>query len=498
MIEFLFYRKYQDYKAKHNDLVSVYDEFYNDIINYYDSSRRKVYDLKTIKDKVLYTFIYNISSSSNSLIKDTLIDLNGPWDALLLRNIIESILYYRLLFCFELGNKYYELFYYHHHIFEYSFTKKYHIYTKQEKLSDGNIRRYENSIKLFTSVHQIDKNQAEKILRRRTGWTFGIKGNKTIGTKVIAKLCKEDFLLDLLSRGNLNSIVHLDKKKILLTHEEVFYLMAYVVSILEEINKKLNNKIKKVSLYQLRMGYAKQMTQQRIISKYKPLYDSLGQNKLFKQILKKESKHDIFKELFDADTRFGFECQAYAAGYSYVFVSQLEIVTYILKIINEYGDEFHKTHVGDLTVLFLNMETDFAFGYENEYKMKYRYFIDELLLAFVGEKVNFKFEEFLSKQLVTLGVDEDYGSLIKALYNESCNFVHPNVYGYLGYYSFNNQYTLEYVYSTYHLLQHCVQNYLQKLPISINIYNEINCKLNQLNEKLTNRIKVANEYKSTV
>ena len=68
------------------DITVKLDEYYNKIVNYYDSSREKCGRVKSITDNVIYTFVYNISSSCNSIIKNYLLDERSPSDALLVRN----------------------------------------------------------------------------------------------------------------------------------------------------------------------------------------------------------------------------------------------------------------------------------------------------------------------------------------------------------------------------------------------------------------------------
>lgn len=494
MIERLFYNKYINFRNEQGALSHIYSSYYDNFVNYYDASRAKVNKLNTIKDKVLYTLMYNISSSAMSFLKTLLLNTAGPSEALMIRNMIESVLYYILLFESNIDKKFYEVFFYHHYVYEYNFVNEFHMEHFKEDLKEALVQRRNLAIQHFSKVHEVNIEKAEKILRMRNGWTYCIKGTKPLSTSKIADYVGEEFLLDILQNHKLNEAIHIDSYNVEIPHETLTYLFAYSLTILMRLNDITNLKVKSKSMFQLRKEYSQNIIENKIAPKYEWMYKAINQSKLYKEITKQNLKIDPLKDLFDADNRFGFECQAYAAGYSYVFEKQLELIKTIDGVLERYGTIDVRERVSRLTHVFVIMSTDFAFGFENEYKIKFRYFVEQLIYAFFKRKTNRGFEKFILDELRKLDISDANLNFATSLYHESCNFVHPSVYGYLGHFSMDLEYTFEYVFVASNLLRVCLFTYLKGIPLTTQIYNQILESYKECEKAINNRTQFASKY----
>ncbi|PAT01061.1 hypothetical protein CI105_08590 [Candidatus Izimaplasma bacterium ZiA1] len=496
--ELYFFDRYVHNFKKFEPVMAMFDYLYDEFINVYDVTRKDITKIKTGKDIVLYTFLYNLSSSASSLLKDYLLDIRSLTEPLMIRNIIETIVIFNTIWKHENRDKYMELFFLHHYLQEYNFIVNHNVKIYGESVSPNILSMYELAMKKFVEFHNVKPSEANKIFQKRMGWAYRIIPEKN-NCKItdLVRLSEDIYLKEIYLNKNLNSIIHLRDFDFNIDGITLVGVFKLVEVNIDKLCRILNIRRKKKTVYQLSNEFSETIYRNNIEPIYKPLYEKFGLNDLYKQTIKKMRKNNDLNDFFKASTRFEFESKAYSAGYSRVFEMKVRKNLFVFDESERLFNHVSCKEIHELHMVMLNMESDLAFGFENEYKLKYRYFVDLLIYVFNGSSVQSSFENFISQKLRSC-LDEVESNHHFSLYHESCNFVHPNVYGYYGQYSRKLEYINGYYVSIMRLYNVFYYQMLSRVPLSTKVYNEHMYATKLFDDKINLLLKRAKTYNQTV
>ncbi|MBI9008983.1 MAG: hypothetical protein JEZ05_03040 [Tenericutes bacterium] len=489
---------YYSNRKKDNNI--SFEEAYEKTMQYFDETRKKVNLLKSMRDIVLYSFLYNISSSLNSIIKNHLLGLVSLSTPLMIRNIIESIIVYKNIFMNLNSDRYIEGYFLSHFFFEEQFSKLYFEQAQEKTLNREFITSIENAIERLSKIYSInDKALVKKLFSKRMGWTYGmLKNNSYSSMSILIKNIDDDYISKMYFDLNLNKVVHLHDFTFDINLIDLNIFITFALKIFKEIDSRVEIKVEKKTMKQLRTEYSKAIFETHFKKKYTGIAKQLGKENWYEYEIKKINRKDELKDLFKGETRFEFECIAYAGGYSPTFNHYSMILLYIKYIITQFGNNDSKKHIDTYIDLLTDMESDIAFGFHNEYKIKFRYFVDFSIYFFLGIKTQNKFEKFVSESLTKTGFGEKYKIFSMSLYNESCNFVHPNIYGYWGHYSQQVMNIWEYHQVADSIIFSMVEVHLKRFPYSISTYNSLRELLYEIVGEYNRVSSIFNKYSFTI
>lgn len=482
--ELYFYDRYKSNLKEHETVMLMFDYLYDEFISVYDITRKNITKLTKVKDIVLYTFLYNLASSASSLLKDYLLDIRALTEPLMIRNIIETIVIFNTIWKHENRDKYIELFFLHHNLQEYNFIVHHNVRIYGESVAPNTLKNYELAMERFIEFHDLKPSDANRIYQQRTGWAYRIIPNKNKCTlSDMVKQSDDIYLKDIYFNKNLNSIIHLRDFEFTIDGFSLVNIFNLVDKNIEKLCEILQIKRKKKTVYQLTKEFNEVIYKNSIEPIYKPLYDRFGLNDLYKQTRKKMQSDKELNTFYESKTRFEFETKAYSAGYSRVFEMKARKNLFVFDESERLFSHIPYKEIHELHMVMLNMESDLAFGFENEYKLKYRYYVDLLIYVFKRVSTQSNFEIFVSTQFREY-FNEFEANHYFSLYHESCNFVHPNVYGYFGYYTSKPEFINGYYLSIMRLYNIFYENMLKRIPLSSNTFNSHLKDIESFNDKI--------------
>ena len=468
-----FQELYFDNKKSFLDEFEFYDKVYDKSMQYFDETRKSLNRLKTKKQIVAYTMMFNISSSLCSYIKNQFLGIRTISDALLIRNIIESIIIYSYIFKKNKNkDKYIAGFFKHYIVQEMEFRKIYFEKLKKEKIKDIYVKQYISTIDELNKLYGITSYETtERIFKKRMGWTYGLLRKKSYVTmSTLVKNSNYDICKKIYFGNNLNSIIHLEKQKSNIEFVQKKKIFNLCLKVLGEIEKETGIKIKRKSNKQLRLEYSRAYYEQKVADRIEPIMEKLDKLGWYKQKIRNLNETDILKNLLRGNTRFEFESISYAGGFVQPYYHYLLVFEFIFDFFLSYGDERQKNLVSTLIPLIKAFKTDLAFGFHNEYKITFRYLVDYILLLFFNKRFSRNIMKHTENMLEKIAPDKMNSQFIFSIYFESSNFVHPNVYGYYGEFSNNTKYIFDYQFSIERLLNYSFSKMMY--PLSSEIISE--------------------------
>lgn len=496
--ELYFHERYTYQQERFPDVSNIFEGFYEKFITVYDESRKKINKLKTKEEVVLFSIIYNISSSTASLIKTFLIDFRSLSEPLLLRNIIESILIFNHIWFHNNRERLITLFYYHHIVLEHTFMNHFKVNVFGEDINTKDKNKYNEAMQIFSHLNDVTIEEANDIYPRRLGWAYNsIDGKTSCKIKDLFKRYNSSLVKKLYEDNVLNSIIHLRNFDLNYKDFNMYEFLELVELELDRVCKLSGIKHKIKGMKQLVSDYSENSYLKNIQPFYRPLYKRLGMKKQYKKQRQKMRKSNDLYLFFQPKSRFDFETKAYAAGYTKVIETKALMLYFISEKSFKLFNHIDKKHILKINRIILDMESDLAFGFHNEFKLKYRYLVEYLIYVYLGVKTDRDFEKFIY-QIFTDLFNEVEAKLHFSLYHESCNFVHPNVYGFFGQYSSEDEYAFQYKYSCDAILDRIYHKMLKGIPLSTETYDFYKTRFDEYTDLLNSLFKDARKYNLSI
>jgi hypothetical protein len=269
--------------------------------------------------------------------------------------------------------------------------------------------------------------KAEKKLQYKFGWATGLFSSKRPGLSQFLNSLENPYWKNIYNSKNVDSITHLASFNLLFDDEELEIFIKEALNFMVRLQEK-----------------------HRISITIETLDAQIDKNmkKLGNQI-PKEQMDPLRNIVGDAQSRFEFECLVFTNGYQDVLKQSHYIFNEYCKMIRDHTTADVKR--ADLLFnLLMILETDLAFGFQNEYKLKY--VVDYVIYSTIDKKFQ---NDILKNAEETLNTMIDNNQVSNDLFNmyfESHKFLHPNLYGYIGEYSFNIRYIEEYVHNLFEFI----------------------------------------------